>query len=65
MAIGQFRGRSYLLYIPAGFIGMAGIFRVLAAAMGHADFAAQLIVSEAILTIILVVAARHLRNLEN
>ena len=65
MAIGQFRGRSYLLYIPAGFIGIAGIFRVLAAAMGHADFAAQLIVSEAILTIILVVAARHLRNLEN
>ena len=65
MTVGQFRGRSHLLYIPAGFIGVAGIFRALAAAMGHADFAAQLITSEAILTIILVVTARHLRGLEN
>ena len=64
MTIGQFRGRTYLLYIPAGFVGVAGIFRVLAAAMGNADFAAQLIGSEAILTVILVVAARHLGSLE-
>ncbi len=64
MTIGQFRGRTYLLYVPAGFIGVAGIFRALAAAMGNADFAAQLIGSEAILTVILVVAARHLGSLE-
>jgi len=64
MTIGQFRSRTYLLYIPAGFIGVAGIFRALAAAMGNADFAAQLIGSEAILTVILVVAARHLGSLE-
>lgn len=64
MVMGQFRGRSQLLYIPAAFIGVAGTFRALSAAMGNSDFAVQLIVSEAILTIILIVAARHLGNLE-
>ena len=64
MAMGQFRGRSQLLYIPAAFIGVAGIFRALSAVMGNADFAAQMIGFEAILTVILVVAARHLASHE-
>jgi hypothetical protein len=53
-----------LLYIPAAFIGVAGIFRALSAVMGNADFAAQMIGFEAILTVILVVAARHLGSQE-
>jgi len=64
MTMGQFRGRSQLLYIPAAFIGVAGIFRALSAVMGNADFAAQMIGFEAILMVILVVAARHLGSQE-
>jgi hypothetical protein len=60
MALGQLPGRSHLLYAPAFLIGGAGVFRIAAALLGHAPFAVEFILAEAIMTTILLVAARRL-----
>jgi hypothetical protein len=60
MCIGLLPGKSQLLYAPAFLIGAAGVFRTLAWLFGHAPFALEFVAMEAIMTVILVVAARSL-----
>ena len=60
MAAGQLPGQSHWFYPPALLIGGAAIFRSLAHLVGHADFAAGLIVPEVVMTVILLLAARQL-----
>lgn len=60
MGLGQRPGQSHWFYPPALLIGGAAIMRTLAALLGHAAFAPQLIVPEIVMVAILVAAAKLL-----
>jgi hypothetical protein len=60
IGLGLLPGKSHLLYAPAFLIGGAGVFRIMAALLGHAPFAPDFIVAEAVMTTILLVAAKRL-----
>ena len=62
IALAQRRGASHWLLPAAVLLGGAAVTRTLAAAVGHAPFAAQFIVPEVIMATLLVVAARLRAN---
>jgi len=60
MALGQLRGKSHVLYVPALLIGGAALFRMAAVVLGYAPFAPQLVAVEVVITVVLLVAAQRL-----